>query len=170
MTKLSLLRVVRDTIVDGPGFRTAVYSAGCAHHCKGCHNPASWNLATGNLVPVTDLMKQILEADNSGVTFSGGDPMFQVEAFTELARMIKEQTQKNIWCYTGYEFDEVLGSERLSRILPYIDVMVDGRFVEEEKDPGLIFRGSKNQRLIDVQRSLVENKVVLYDYSPFPTF
>ena len=115
-------------------------------------------------------MKQILDADNSGVTFSGGDPMFQVEAFTELARMIKEQTQKNIWCYTGYEFDEVLGSERLSRILPYIDVMVDGRFVEEEKDPGLIFRGSKNQRLIDVQRSLAEKTVVLYDYSPFPTF
>jgi anaerobic ribonucleoside-triphosphate reductase activating protein len=160
MNSIRVLDVIRWTTVDGPGFRTAIYCAGCRFHCKECHNPESWSFSAGQSVKVDDLL-EILQQDDTAITFSGGDPLFQVEAFTELAKKIKEQTQKNIWCYTGHCYEDITKSEKLSRILPFIDVLVDGTFHYDQKDESLCFRGSRNQRLIDVQQSLRENKVVI---------
>ena len=166
--QLSILEVVESTVVDGPGIRIAIYSAGCEHHCPGCHNPESWDMAGGKRVSVDRIMEIICQDPFSDVTFSGGDPLFQPEGFTELARRIKFETGKNIWCYTGYRFEQVRQSVRLSRILPFIDVLVDGPFVESLKDESLFFRGSSNQRLINVAASLDKGRTVEYDYRPFP--
>ena len=135
-------------MADGPGFRTSIYCAGCAHHCPGCHNPQSWDFSGGREVSVEELLEIVKADEFSNVTFSGGDPLYQVEGFTELARRIKEETGKNIWCYTGFTYEEILADERLRQILPYIDTLVDGPFVEALRDPDLHFRGSSNQRII----------------------
>ena len=141
-------------MADGPGFRTSIYCAGCAHHCPGCHNPQSWDFNGGRLVSVDELLEVVKADEFANVTFSGGDPLYQVEAFTELARIIKSESDKTIWCYTGFTFEEIAADERLSQILPWIDVLVDGPFVAAERDATLLFRGSRNQRLIDVPATL----------------
>ncbi|NDV57819.1 anaerobic ribonucleoside-triphosphate reductase activating protein [Bacteroides sp. 519] len=170
MNKLSILNIVHDTTVDGPGFRTAIYSAGCAHQCPGCHNPQSWNINNGSLYSVDTLMDIIKADEFANVTFSGGDPFTQIEGFTELARRIKLETKKSIWCYTGYLFEQIVKSPRLSQILPYVDVIVDGRFVDALKDEDLRFRGSSNQRIIDVQKSLKKDIVVSTQHSNIFSF
>ncbi|MFV0366572.1 MAG: anaerobic ribonucleoside-triphosphate reductase activating protein [Mangrovibacterium sp.] len=154
MTKLSILQILHDTTVDGPGFRTSIYASGCAHRCASCHNPQSWDESHGELCTIDEILTAIKEAEFAQVTFSGGDPLYQVEGFTALARRIKEETDKNVWCYTGYAFEQVLQSERLAQILPFIDVLVDGRYEAEHHSIDLPFRGSSNQRIIDVVQSL----------------
>lgn len=163
---MMLMDVVRDTVVDGPGFRTAVYAAGCKHACPGCHNPQSWEMRNGYPAKVEDVAGQLLSDPFADITFSGGDPLMQVEVFTRLACHIKTRSRKSIWCYTGYRYEEVLRSPRLSAILPYIDVLVDGRFMQGLRDPELFFRGSSNQRLVDVKTSLAAGKVCSYRYEP----
>lgn len=161
MNKLSILDIVHDTTVDGPGFRTAIYGAGCIHKCMGCHNPQSWNIDNGIEYSIDALFEIIKQDEFSNVTFSGGDPFFQIEGFTELAKRIKTETSKNIWCYTGYTFEQIVKSERLSLILPFIDVLVDGRYVAALRDEDLQFRGSSNQRMIDVQQSLISGQIAV---------
>lgn len=146
--KIRILDILEETMADGPGLRTSIYCAGCAHHCPGCHNPQSWDFAGGREVDIDELMEVISADEFSNVTFSGGDPLYQVEAFTELARRIKKETGKNIWCYTGFTYEEIIADERLSMILPYIDTLVDGPFIMDLRDQDLHFRGSSNQRII----------------------
>ena len=146
--KIRILDILEETMADGPGFRTSIYCAGCAHHCPGCHNPQSWDFNGGREVSVDELLEIIKADEFADVTFSGGDPLYQVEAFTELARRIKEETGKNIWCYTGFRYEEIENDPRLSMILPYIDTLVDGPFIVSLRDPDLHFRGSSNQRII----------------------
>ena len=162
MTKLSILDIVHDTTVDGSGFRTSIYAAGCIHQCTGCHNPHSWNIANGIFYSVDELLKTIKEDEFANVTFTGGDPFMQADGFTELARKIKGETAKNIWCYTGFTFEQIFGSSKLSQVLPFIDVLVDGKYIDSLRNTDLQFRGSSNQRIIDIQRSLVENRVILW--------
>ena len=135
-------------MADGPGLRTSIYSSGCTHHCRGCHNPQSWDIANGKWMSIDEIL-DIIKADSiSNVSFSGGDPFFQVEAFTELARRIKAETGKTIWCWTGFTIEQIRADERLSMLLPYIDTLVDGPFILEQRDTTLLFRGSPNQRII----------------------
>jgi len=162
---ISVIKIVEDTMVDGPGFRTSIYAAGCVNRCKGCHNPQTWDINNGKKMKVEDIMTIIENDPFANVSFSGGDPMYQAEEFTELAMTIKKRTNKTIWCWTGYVFEMLLRMPKPRKLLDYIDVLVDGPFVEELKDTDLLFRGSSNQRLIDVKQSLIHGKVVLY-YDP----
>ena len=163
MATISILEIVEDTTVDGPGFRTTVYCAGCPNRCPGCHNPQSWDIANGHEVDVEEILDVILADPFADVTFSGGDPMFQPAGFAALAKAVKERSGKNIWCYTGFLFEELLCNPQQKELLEYIDVLVDGRFVEALKDEDLRFRGSSNQRLINVPESLKNGNVVLLD-------
>ena len=160
---LYILDIVEDTAVDGPGFRTSVYCAGCPNRCAGCHNPQSWDIANGRPMATDEILDIILADPFADVTFSGGDPMFQPQGFAALARAIKEQSCKNIWCYTGYLFEELLQNPAQRALLEHIDVLVDGRYIEALRDEELRFRGSSNQRVIDVQRSLERGETVVMD-------
>ena len=158
---IRVLDIIEDTMVDGPGFRTSIYCAGCRHQCPGCHNPQSWAFDQGHEMSVDDIMK-IIEADPyANVTFSGGDPMFQAAGFAELAREIHKRTNKDIWCFTGFTYEALITQEQ-RELLEQLDVLVDGPFIQKLRDPDLLFRGSSNQRLIDVQASLYSGEVVLW--------
>ena len=125
MATISILNIMEDTTVDGPGFRTSVYSSGCPHHCPGCHNPQSWNISNGQPVDIEDILKVILDDPFADVTFSGGDPMFQPEGFTELARAIRQRSNKNIWCYTGYLFEDLLRNPAQKALLEQMYLSTD---------------------------------------------
>lgn len=159
---IRLLSIVEDTTVDGPGFRTAIYGAGCKHACEGCHNPQSWDMDGGKEVSVEEVMQVILADPFADVTFSGGDPMFRPEEFAALAREIRRRTRKTIWCYTGFTFEVLLKDEACRQLLELVDVLVDGPFVRSLRDERLRFRGSSNQRIIDVQASL-NGKLTLWE-------
>ena len=160
---LSILDILEDTTVDGPGFRTAIYAAGCPNGCPGCHNPESWDINRGHWMSTEEILEKVLADNFADVTFSGGDPMFQPEGFTQLAHAIKERSRKNIWCYTGYTLEECLADPARRECLRWIDTLVDGRYVEALRDLSLDFRGSRNQRLIDVPASLKTGEIVLWD-------
>lgn len=160
---INVLRVLHDTTVDGPGFRTSIYCAGCRHKCPGCHNPQSWAFGAGTDRTPDDLLREVMSDPFADVTFSGGDPLYQAEGFTELAKRIKTESQKTIWCYTGFLFEHLLKDEAARQLLQYVDVLVDGPYVEALRDEDLLFRGSSNQRLIDVPKSLAEGKVVPWE-------
>ena len=160
--EISVISIVESTSVDGPGLRTTVYCAGCGHRCKGCHNPQSWDINRGTLTDVTVLADRLL-ATGEDITFSGGDPMFQAEAFGELATTIKSKSNRNIWCYTGYKIEQLIRMPKAMGLLKNIDVLVDGQFKLALRDENLLFRGSSNQRLIDVQKTLQKGEVVIYE-------
>ncbi len=157
MNTLRVLDIVEGTSVDGVGLRTSIYFAGCEHHCEGCHNPQSWDSNAGKDMSIDEIMAIVIENDYN-VTFSGGDPLMQIPSLVALAKEIANAGYK-IWCYTGYTFETISKSAKLSQILPYLDVLVDGPFVKRLRDPDLLFRGSSNQRIIDVANSSIDNIV-----------
>ena len=156
-----------DSIVDGPGLRAVLWTQGCAHHCKGCQNASTWDFNGGGLVPVDMVLEAIDEVKyQDGITFSGGNPMFQPEACNKIAEHCKKKGL-NIWFYTGFTFEELMLMAKRKPIylelLNKIDVLVDGRFILEQRDLSLLFRGSRNQRLIDVPKTLAKGEIILFD-------
>ena len=160
---IRLFGLVTDSIVDGPGFRVSIFTQGCPHHCPGCQNPETHDPAGGSERNVADVVREILQTKYlDGLTFSGGDPLLQPEAVIEIAKAAKN-AGLNIWLYTGWTFEQIqkgAAGEKAKEALTQLDVLVDGPFVEKLKTGNAIWRGSDNQRLIDVQRSLAEGSVI----------
>ena len=157
--------ITTDDMLNGDGLRTVLWTAGCIHRCEGCHNPITWDIEGG--LPFDEAAEQELfeklSADYiSGVTFSGGDPLHprNKDEITRLAKKFHELfPEKTIWLYTGCTWEEISELE----IIPYLDVVVDGKFVKQLFDPKLHWKGSANQRVIDVKATLSLGKIVLYD-------
>ncbi len=158
---LRVLHIVEGTSVDGPGLRTSIYLAGCNHHCPGCHNPASWNFQGGEERTLDELM-QVIAYNEAPVTLSGGDPLQQPVGTRALIHRIKQELGYNVWCFTGYTWEEIMADPKLLEVVQELDVLVDGPFVLGERDISLRFRGSRNQRLIDVQRTLATGVLTLW--------
>ena len=158
---LRVLHIVEGTSVDGPGLRTSIYMAGCRHHCQGCHNPASWDFKGGEERTIDELM-QVIAYNEAPVTLSGGDPLQQPDGTRALIRRIKQELGYNVWCYTGYTWEEIADNASLLDVVKDLDVLVDGPFIQSERDITLRFRGSRNQRLIDVPRTLASGIVTLW--------
>lgn len=153
-----------DSIVDGEGIRAVVWMQGCSHNCKGCHNQITHDFNGGFLADTEDLKEEISKLKLvDGITLSGGDPMFQVEASLDIAKFC-HSIDLNVWCYTGYTFEQLLEiakvNPKMLELLKELDVVVDGKFILEKKSADVKFRGSSNQRIIDVPKSLKLNKAV----------
>ena len=158
---LELAGIVGDSIVDGPGIRTTVFSQGCPHHCPGCHNPETWEFGCGTPMEA----RRILDIVRSnplckGVTFSGGEPFAQAEGFAELARLLKADGYE-VASYSGYTFEQLLcGTPAQKALLQLIDVLIDGPFIQAQRSLEIAFRGSHNQRILDVPASLTAGHAV----------
>lgn len=151
--------LLTDSIVDGEGLRAVLWTQGCSHNCKGCHNPETHDFNKGVLVEVDEVKQLIKDLTlQDGITFSGGDPFFQPEPCIEIAKFAKEEGL-NVWAYTGFLFEDLIKNEKMREFLNYVDVLVDGKFELENKSLNLKFRGSTNQRIINVPRSLKMGKV-----------
>lgn len=154
----------QDSFVDGPGIRMVVWTQGCIHNCPGCHNPLTHDRMGGMLYDVESIIEEMKESRlQSGLTLSGGEPFLQAKELMPIIDAAKE-LHLNIWAYTGFSYEELIQDPVSLALLKNIDVLVDGKFLQEQKDHRLVFKGSKNQRIINVQKSLQEGHVVLSSY------
>ena len=158
---LELAGIVSDSIVDGPGIRTTVFCQGCPHHCPGCHNPETWEFGCGTPMQEEEILRIIAENPLCrGVTFSGGEPFAQAEGFAKLANLLNQRGYE-VASYTGYTFEQLLhGTPEQKQLLSAIHVLIDGPFIQEQKSLELVFRGSRNQRILDIPASLAAGKAV----------
>ena len=158
---LDLSGIVTDSIVDGPGIRTAIFSQGCPHHCQGCHNPETWEFGVGTPMDEETVLQIVLSNPLCrGVTFSGGEPFAQAEGFAKLAKLLKQHGYE-VASYSGYTFEQLLrGTPEQKELLESIDILIDGPFLLAEKSLEIAFRGSRNQRILDVPKSLLSGKAI----------
>ena len=161
-------KVKFNDVANGPGLRLSLFTSGCAHHCKGCFQPETWDFKNGE--PFTlETQKYIIEKSKNkyiaGLSLLGGDPLDNIDGILPLLQEYRDVfgESKNIWLWTGYIFEEILQDNVKSKILPFIDVIIDGEFEENLKDITLKYKGSANQRVIDVKKSINTNTIVLYN-------
>ena len=155
-----VLEIIRGTTVDGPGFRTSIYLAGCRHGCPGCQNPQSWCEDNGSLYSLQSIM-EIVEEEDFNVTLSGGDPLYNPVSTQVLVEALKKN-RRNVWVYTGYTWEEILSSEILLNAVRKADVLVDGPFIESQRNLDIPFRGSSNQRIILIKESLEAGEILFH--------
>ncbi|WP_036605509.1 anaerobic ribonucleoside-triphosphate reductase activating protein [Paenibacillus assamensis] len=145
---MRVLSFVHDSVVDGEGLRSVIFLSGCPHRCEGCHNPQSWNMRAGEVLSVEEAAAELLSNPLTDVTLSGGEPFMQAREVKRLACILRE-AGRHIWAYTGYtlEYIQQNGTVDMNELLTYIDVLVDGPFLQERRRPELRYRGSDNQRI-----------------------
>lgn len=164
MSKIKIAGIIKESIVDGPGIRLVVFTQGCIHNCKNCHNPETHSLDKGNYIEIREIISMVEKNPIlDGITISGGEPFLQAEELMDLSKRIKK-LKLNIIIYTGYIFEDIIEKSKKDKvyedILKEVDIIVDGPYIEEKKNLLLKFRGSENQRIIDVKKSLKENKIM----------
>ena len=161
---MRIIRIDKNNQVNGDGLRCVIWFAGCTHKCPGCHNPETWSFDCGHDITMQDMdtiYDQLEREEISGITLSGGDPIYQQKELIPFLKQIKTNfPNKTIWCYTGFLYEEICNSP----VMEYVDVLIDGPYVAA-LNPGpckVLWRGSTNQRIIDVQKSLEEDSIILY--------
>ena len=162
--QLRISGVVPESIVDGRGFRFTIFTQGCPHHCPGCHNPQTHDFSGGRMVDTSWLFDELKKDPLlKGVTFSGGEPFCQAGILARLAKRIHDETKLDITVYTGWTLEELWAKNDpdINALLDQADVLIDGRYIEEQRDLSLLFRGSRNQRLIDMQSTRVSGRPIL---------
>lgn len=159
-TTLRVIDIVAGTSVDGPGLRTSIYFAGCNHHCPGCHNPQSWDMEGGKPMTIAEII-DIVDRNGFNVTFTGGDPLMHPAELAELAAGLRSRGY-DLWCFTGYRYEEIAGKELFMPLLRQLHVLVDSPFILDQRDTTLRFRGSRNQRLIDLPATLESGTPTLW--------
>ena len=171
--KIRIADVVEESFVDGEGVRFAIFVQGCPHHCQGCHNPTTHDFNGGHIVETDKLIDEIKNAALiSGITLTGGEPLCQIKACTEIAAATKALNM-NVWCYTGYVYENLIDDktahtdfftpDEVNDLLKYVDVLVDGPYIDSERDLTMTFCGSTNQRLIDIKKSLNMKKIISWN-------
>lgn len=163
VSTIRLAGIIRESFTDGIGIRYVAFTQGCEHNCPNCHNPETWDFDGGTDYNIDDIISDILENPLlDGVTISGGDPLYRTGEVLEFIKAIKDNTSLNIWLYTGFTYEECLLDKDKHEVLRHIDVLVDGEYRHELRNLSLRFRGSSNQRVIDVQKSLSSGNIELF--------
>ena len=167
-----LANIISESFVDGDGVRFSIFMQGCPHNCKGCHNPTTHNFNGGSIIDTEQIIKKFKSNPIiSGITLTGGEPLCQIEAATEFA-VAAQNSNLSVWCYTGYTYDYLVNEnfngnifftrEQIANFFNYIDVLVDGPFIESQRDLTMQFCGSKNQRLIDLPKTRAQKKIIAW--------
>lgn len=166
--QVRLSGIAFESLVNGPGLRRVIFAQGCIHNCKGCFNPDTHDMQGGQMMDMDKIIDDVKSNPMiRGITFSGGDCLEQADKFAYMAKKFKE-LGLNIWCYTGYTYEYILENKdkRIgwSELLDNIDVLIDGKFEENKRDISLRYKGSSNQRIIDVKESLKNDRIVIIEY------
>ena len=165
--KIRLFGIANDSIVDVPGLRYPIFTQGCYHKCPGCHNPKSHDMNGGYLKDINEIIAEIDENQLlDGITLSGGEPMLQIEPLIEICKAVKYRGL-NIVIYSGFIFEQIIKDSRMKSLLEVCDMLIDGKFEQNKKSLSLLYRGSTNQRLINIQKSLKYEKVIEYETNEY---
>lgn len=166
---IPIMGIIHDSIVDGEGIREVLFVAGCPHRCEECHNPESWDVNNAIEKVSTDELFERLTANTlaNGITFSGGEPMLYAKQLLPLAKRIKEETDLDIWCWSGWTFEELKTNKHQAELLKYIDYLVDGKYVKELRDitENNMYRGSLNQRVLQLENGEIFDSLYPNGYS-----